>query len=103
MPLRGVWVDNCLASQLPVLVWRAPPAGLDRGLALQQLFLFLTVLLGVLFLKLLPPRLPTQNKNIICHVRWRMSEIKHTKPHCATTCIGIPTIYALGGDKGLSF
>lgn len=79
MPLRGVPVENCPASQLPVLVWLAPPAGLDTGLALQQLFLFIAVCSGVLFLKLLPPSLPIQNKNIICHVRWRMSKIKYNK------------------------
>lgn len=97
-PLHGVWVENCLASQRPVLGRLAPPAGQHR-LALQQLFLFIAVFSGVLFLKLLPPSLPTQNKNIICHVRRRMSKIKYTKPYC-TMYIGIPTVYSVGSDRG---
>lgn len=79
-PLQGVGEDFLLL--LPQsLGWVAPCAVLHTGAALQLFVVFYKF--SETFLRLLPPTLFIQYKNVVSHVRWRLPG---TKPPKITLC-----------------
>lgn len=71
-------------NSLAVAGWpfAGPSTGSDEGIVLQVLRLS-HEFFEVLILGILPQRLPIHYKNIVCHVRWRIPNMKKTNHHTA--------------------